>query len=160
MILFSLYYFINMILSLINRFLAVFIIKGGCFMKYFVFYLLQIFYLISLVIFIISFLNKQYFIRKNIILSFACGLIISEISMLLLIYYNKIAVNKGLNQHILRETKALGILIGAILFIAFSSFRGILLYIIKFKINFFDAYFLSGTFFIFFITLFIIGFVF
>ena len=160
MILFSLYYFINMILSLINRFLALFIIKGGCFMKYFIFYLFQFFYFISLIIFIILFLNKKFFIRKNIILSFVFGLIISEISMILLIYYNKIALNRGLNQHFLKETKSLGILFGAILFIIFSSFRGILLYIIKIKINFFDIYFLSGTFLIFFITLFIIGFVF
>ena len=105
-------------------------------------------------------MNKKFFIRKNIILSFVFGLIISEISMILLIYYNKIALNRGLNQHFLKETKSLGILFGAILFIIFSSFRGILLYIIKIKINFFDIYFLSGTFLIFFITLFIIGFIF
>ena len=160
MILFSLFYFINMILSLFNRFLALFIIKGGCFMKYFVFYLLQFFYLISLVLFIILFLNKEVFIRKTIIFSFVLDLMISVLSLILLIYYNKIELNKGLNQHLLKETKALGILIGAIIFIIFSSFRGIILYIIKIKINFFDGYFLSGTFLIFFIILFIIGFAF
>ena len=160
MIVFALYYFIHMILFLINKFLAIIIIKGGCCMKYFILYFLQIIYFVSLIAFLFLFLNKIYSVRKNIILIFAFELIISEISMILLIYYNKLAVNKGINQLLLKETKSIGILVGAILFILFNSFRGILLYIIKMTINFFDYYFLYTTFSIFFIILLIVGFLF
>ena len=157
MILFALYYFINLIFFLINKCFISFIIKGGCFIKYFVFYLLQFLYLLSLIIFIFLFLNKKYLIRKNLILSFAFGVIIYEFSMVLLIYYNKLAVNKRLNQHILKETKSMGILIGSILFILFNAFRGIFLYTIKMNNNFFDIYFMYPIFSIFFLVLFIIG---
>ena len=156
-ILFACYYFIHMILFLINKFLTIIIIKGGCFIKYFIFYFLQLFYFLSMIAFLFLFLNTIYSIRKNIILIFVFELIISEISMILLIYYNKLAVNKGINQHILKETKSIGVLIGAFLFLLFNIFRGIFLYIIKTKINFFDCYFLYTSFSIFFLILFIIG---
>lgn len=87
-------------------------------------------------------------------------LIISECSMILLIYYNKIAVKKGIKQRILRETKSIGILFGAILFILFNSFRGIYLYLIKLEIKFLDNYFLYSIFCLFSVFLFIFGFVF
>ena len=160
MILFGLYYFINIFLFIINKFLTSFIVKGGCFIKYIVFYLLQVIYLISLLSFIFIFVKKNLFNRKNIIINFIIQLIISENSMILLIYYNKLAVNKGLNQKILKETKSLGILIGAVLFILFNIGRGIFLYIIKMKIYLFDNYLLYIVFLIFFVFLFIIGIIF
>ena len=160
MILFGLYYFINIFMFIINKILTSFIVKGGCFIKYFVFYLLQIIYLISLLSFIFIFLKKNCFKRKNLILNFIIQLIISENSMILLIYYNKLAVNKGLSQKILKETKSLGILIGAILFILFNIGRGMFLCVIKMKIYLFDNYLLYIIFLIFFVFLFIIGIIF
>ena len=110
--------------------------------------------------FIYIFYNKTVIKRKNIILLFVFELTIFETSMIILIHYNKLAVNKGLNQNILKKIKSLGIVFGAILFIIFNSFRGMILYIIKMNINFLDKYFLYSTFLIFYIFLFIIGFLF
>jgi hypothetical protein len=159
-ILYGLYYFINIFLFIINKFLTSYIVKGGCFIKYFIFYILQILYIIALFSFIFIFLDKNCINLKNIIMNFIFHLIISEISMILLIYYNKIAVNKGLNQKILKETKSLGILIGSILFILFNISRGIFIYVIKQKIYIFDSYLLYSIFLIFFVFLFIIGIIF
>ena len=104
--------------------------------------------------FIYIFFNKTVIIRKNIILLFVFELSIFETSMIMLIHYNKLAVNKGLNQNILKKIKSLGIVFGAILFIIFNSFRGMILYIFKMNL---DSYFLYSTFLIFAILLFIIG---
>ena len=152
--LFSIYYFINTILFLINKNITTYITKGSCFIKYFIFYLFQLFYLISLIMFIYIFFNKTVIIRKNIILLFVFELSIFETSMIMLIHYNRLAVNKGLNQNILKKIKSLGIVFGAIFFIIFNSFRGMILYIIKMHL---DRYFLYSTFLFFFILLFIIG---
>ena len=159
-ILFGIYYFIHIFLFVINKFLTAFIIKGGCFIKFFIFYVLQILYLIALFFFIFIFMEKNCINLKNIILNFIFQLIISEISMILLTYYNKIAVNKGLNQKILKETKSLGILIGAILFILFNLSRGIFIYVIKMELYLFDSYLLYSIFLIFFLFIFIIGIIF
>ena len=154
MILFSFYYLIHIILFLINKIITSFIIKGGFLVKFFII-ILHLLYILSITIFLFLFFDKNCFDRKNIILTFSLQLILSENSMILLIYYNKLVVNKGLNQHNLRETKSLGILIGSILFIIFSIVRGMFLYVIKMKLNFFDNFFLFSIFLIFYGILFI-----
>ena len=160
MIIFSAYSFINMLFFIINKYLTSFIVKGSFFIKYCVFYPLHFIYLSSIIIFNHLFLNKKNIKIISIISIFSFQLIISESSMILLIYYNKIAVNKGFNQQILKETKSLGILIGSIIFILINTLRGIYLYVYSIKIIFFDNYFLYATILVFFVSFFIIGLIF
>ena len=159
MILYSLYYLIKTFLFLINKSITSFIVKGGILVKLFII-ISHFLYVLSIVIFIFIFLDKNCLDRKNIFLSFSFQLILSENSMILLIYYHKLAVNKGLNQMNLKEIKSLGILIGSLLFIIFNIIRGIFLYVIKIKLKFFDSFFLYSIFLLFYIILFITIFVF
>ena len=131
MILFSCYYFIIMILYIVNKYLTSCIVKGGLFIKYCIFYPLQFIYLLSIIIINYMFLNKNDLHRTNIILILSFQLIVCESSMILQIFYNKLAIKKGVNQHVLKETKSIGILAGGIIFILINTFRGVFLYVIK-----------------------------
>jgi len=160
MILFTCYYFIIMILYIVNKYLTSCIIKGGLFIKYCIFYPLQFIYLLSIIIINYMFLNKNDVHRTNIILIFSFQLIVCESSMILQIFYNKLAIKKGVNQHVLKETKSIGILSGGIIFILINTIRGVFLYVVKIKLDLFDNYFLYATIMIFFLILFVISFFF
>ena len=160
MILFSFYYFIIMILYIINKYLTSCIVKGGIFIKYCIFYPLQFIYLLSIIVINYMFLNKNDLHRTNIILIFSFQLIVCESSMILQIFYNKLAIKKGVNQHVLKETKSIGILAGGIIFILINTLRGVFLYVVKIKLDLFDNYFLYATIMVFFLILFVISFFF
>ena len=160
MILFSFYYFIIMILYIINKYLTSCIVKGGLFIKYCIFYPLQFIYLLSIIVINYMFLNKNDLHRTNIILIFSFQLIVCESSMILQIFYNKLAIKKGVNQHVLKETKSIGILAGGIIFILINTLRGVFLYVVKIKLDLFDNYFLYATIMVFFLILFVISFFF
>jgi hypothetical protein len=160
MILFSCYYFIIMILYIVNKYLTSCIVKGGLFIKYFIFYPLQFIYLLSIIVINYMFLNKNDLHRTNIILILSFQLIVCESSMILQIFYNKLAIKKGVNQHVLKETKSIGILAGGIIFILINTFRGVFLYVIKIKLDLFDNYFLYAIIMAFFLILFVISFFF
>jgi len=160
MILFSFYYFIIMILYIVNKYLTSCIVKGGLFIKYCIFYPLQFIYLLSIIVINYMFLNKNDLHRTNIILIFSFQLIVCESSMILQIFYNKLAIKKGVNQHVLKETKSIGILAGGIIFILINTLRGVFLYVVKIKLDLFDNYFLYATIMVFFLILFVISFFF
>ena len=160
MLLFTCYNFIIMILYIVNKYLTSCIVKGGLFIKYCIFYPLQFIYLLSIIIINYMFLNKNDLHRTNIILICSFQLIVCESSMILQIFYNKLAIKKGVNQHALKETKSIGILAGGIIFILINTLRGVFLYIIKIKLDLFDNYFLYSTIIVFFLILFVISFFF
>ena len=81
------------------------------------------------------------------------------LSIILQIFNNKLSIKKGVNQHILKETKSIGILVGGIIFILINTLRRVFLYIVKIKLDLFDNHFLYATIMVF-IILFVISFLF
>ena len=154
-LMFSLYYFINIFLLPFNKMMTSFAVKKiSCVKKYF-FYPTLLLFLITSEIFSYLFLLNNMNIRKNIILCFIFEIIMYECSMIILSYYNALVIVNGLKQHSIKEIKYFGNFFGGISFIGINIIRFMFMIISSIKV--FDTYFFYGIFSFFILLVLIIG---